>query len=89
MHLAANSGLNSDRKHFFSAQQRANALSNFDFLTSRIVSRGKSDTWRSNVPTMGRTLALLLSELYAIVKVTNGFGIGPILGQVSAKGRQI
>ena len=72
MHLAANSGPNSGRQHFFSAQQRANAVSNSGFLTSRMVYRGKSDTWHSNVPSMARTLALLLSELDAIIKVTIG-----------------
>ena len=72
MHLAANSGLNSGRQHFFSAQQRANAVPNFGFLTSRMVCRGKSNTWPSNVLSMGQTLALLLSELDGIVKVTIG-----------------
>ena len=68
MHLAVNSG----RQHLFSAQQRANAAPNSGFLTSRMVCRGKSDTWPSNVPSMSQTLALLLSELDTIVKVTIG-----------------
>ena len=72
MHLAANSGPNSGRQHLFSAQQRANAVPNSGFLTSRMVCRGKSDTWPSNVPSMSPTLALLLSELDAIVKLTIG-----------------
>ena len=72
MHLAANSGPNSGYQHLFSAQQRANAVPNSGFLTSRMVCRGKSDTWPSNVPSMGWTLALLLSELDAIVKMTIG-----------------
>ena len=53
-------------------QKRANAVPNSGFLTSRMVSRGKSDTWPSNVPSMSPTLALLLSELDAIVKMTIG-----------------
>ena len=48
MHLAANSSPNSGRQHLFSAQQRANAVPNSGFLTSRMVCRGKSDTWPSN-----------------------------------------
>ena len=72
MHLAANAGPNSGRLHFFSAQQRANAMPNSGFLTSRMVCHGKSDTWPSNVPSMSPTLALLLSELDAIVKMTIG-----------------
>ena len=59
-------------QHLFSAQQRFNTVPNSGFLTSRMVCRGKSDTWPSNVPSMGRTLALLLSELDVIVKVTFG-----------------
>ena len=50
MHLAANSGPNSGCQHFFSAQQRANAVPNSGFLSSGMVCRGKSDTWPSNVP---------------------------------------
>ena len=69
MHLAVNSGPNFDRQHFFSAQQRAGAVSKSGFLTSRMVYRGKSDTWPSNVPSLGRILALLHLELDAIVKV--------------------
>ena len=42
------------------------------FFTSRLVCRGKSYTWPSNVPSMDRTLALLLPQLDAIVKVTIG-----------------
>ena len=72
MHLASNSGPNSGRQNLFSAQQRANAVPNFGFLTSRMGCRGKSDTWPSSMPSMGQTLALLLSELDAIVKVTIG-----------------
>ena len=72
MHLAVNSGPNSGRQHLFLAQQRANAVPNSDFLTSRIVCRGKSDTWPSNMPSMSPTLALLLSELDDIVKMTIG-----------------
>ena len=72
MHFAANAGPNSGRQHLFSAQQRANAVPNSGFLTSRMVCRGKSDTWRSNVPSMIPTLALLLSELDAIVKMKIG-----------------
>ena len=72
MHLAANSGPNSGRQHLFSAQQRANAVPNSGFLTSRIVCRAKSDTWPSNVPSMSPNLALLLSELDAIVTMTIG-----------------
>ena len=68
MHLATYSG----RQHLFSAQQRADAVPNSGSLTSRIVCRGKSDTWPNNVPFMGRTQTLLLSELDAIVKVTIG-----------------
>ena len=45
MHLVANAGPNSGRQHLFSAQQWANAVPNFGFLTSRMVCRGKSDTW--------------------------------------------
>ena len=52
--------------------QRTDAVPNSGFLTSRMVFRGKSHTWRSNVPSMGRTLVLLLSELDAIVKMTIG-----------------
>ena len=47
-------------------------MPNSGYLTSRMVCRGKSDTWSSNVPTMGQTVALLLSELDAIVKMTTG-----------------
>ena len=72
MHLAANAGPNSGRQHLFSAQQRANAVPNCGFLTSKMVCRGKSDTWPSNVPSMSPTLAPLLSELDAIVKMTIG-----------------
>ena len=68
MHLAANSG----RQYLFSAQQWANAVPNSGFLTSGMVCRGKSDTWPSNVPSMSPTLALLLSELDTIVKMTIG-----------------
>ena len=60
MDLAVNSGPNSGRQHLFSAQQRANVVPNSGFFTSIMVCRGKSDIWRSNVPSMGRTLALLL-----------------------------
>ena len=70
MHLAANTGPNSGRQHFFSAQQRADAGLNSGFLTSRMVCRGKSDTWPSNVPSMSPTQALLLSDLDATVKIT-------------------
>ena len=83
MKLAANSGPNSGRQHLFSAQQWADAVPSSGFLTSRMVCRGKIDTWRSNVPSMGRTLALLLSELDAIVKVT----IGLVQGRYWAKFR--
>ena len=72
MHLAANSGSNSYRQHLAAAQKRANAVPNSYFLTYRMVSRGKSDTCPSNVLFMGWNLALLLSELDAIVKVTIG-----------------
>ena len=72
IHLSNNSGANSGRQHLFSAQQRANAVSNSGFLTSRMVCRGKSDTWPGNMPSMDWTLALLLSELDVIVKVTIG-----------------
>ena len=44
IHLAANAGPNSGRQHLFSAHQRANAVPNSGFLTSRMVCRGKSDT---------------------------------------------
>ena len=74
MHLAANPGPNSGRQQLFSAQQRADAVPNSGFLSSRMFYRGKSDTCSSNMPSMGRTegrsLALSLSELEAIVKVT-------------------
>ena len=72
MHLAVNSGPNSGRQHFFLTQQRANAVPNSGFLTSRMVCCGKSDKWPSNVPSIGQTLALLHSELDVIVKVTIG-----------------
>ena len=72
MYLAANSGPNSGRQHLFLTQQRANAVPKSGFLTSRMVSRGKSDTWHSSVPSVARTLALLLLELDAIIKVTIG-----------------
>ena len=72
MHLAANSGPNSGRQHLFSTQQRTNAVPNFGFFTSRMVCRGKSDTLPSNVPSMSPTLALLLSALDPIVKMTIG-----------------
>ena len=42
------------------------------FLTSRMVCRGKSDIRPSNLLSMGRTRALLLSELDAIVNMTIG-----------------
>ena len=86
MNLAANSGPNSGRQHLFPAQQRANAVPNSGFLTPRMFCPGKSDTWPSNVPSMGRILSILLSALDAIVKIYNRLGIGPILGQVSAEG---
>ena len=70
MHLAANSGPNSVRQQLISEQQQVDAVPNSGFLTSRIVFCGKSDTWSSTVPPMGRNLALLLSRLDAIVKVT-------------------
>ena len=70
IHLVANFGPNSDRQHLLSAQQRADAVPNSRFLSSRIVCRGKSDTWPSNMPSMDQTLALLLSEMDAMVKVT-------------------
>ena len=76
MHLTANSGPNFGHQHLFSAQQRADAVPNFGFLSSIMVCRGKSDTWPINVPSMGRTLALLLSKLDATVKVTIGFVLG-------------
>ena len=63
MHLAANSGPNSSRQYLLSAQQRVNAVPNSSFLTSRIVCHGKSNTWPSNVPSMGRTLTFLILEL--------------------------
>ena len=63
MHLAANSGPNFVRQHLFSAQQRANAVPNSGFLTSRMVCRSKSDTSHRNLPSMGRTPALLMSKL--------------------------
>ena len=72
MHLAVNCGPNSGRQDLVLVQQRADAVSNSGFLTSRMVCPGKSDTWPSNVPSMDGTLALLLSELDAIVKVTIG-----------------
>ena len=72
MHLAANSGPNSGRQYLFSAQQWANAAPNSGFLTSGMVCHDKSDTWPNNVPSMSPTLALLLSELDAIVKITIG-----------------
>ena len=83
MYLAANSGINSVRQHLFSVQQRANFVPNSGFLTSRMVWCGRSETWSSNVPSMGRTLALLLSELNAIVKGT----IGLVWGRYWAKYR--
>ena len=48
MDLAVNSGPNSGRKHLFLAQKGANAVPNSGFLTSRMVCRGKIDTWPSN-----------------------------------------
>ena len=72
MHLAANSGPKCGHQHLFLAQQRPDAVPISGFLTSRMVYRDKSDTWPSNVLSMGQTLALLLSELDAIVKVTIG-----------------
>ena len=72
MHLAPNSGPNFGHQHLFSAQQRANAVPNSGFLTSRMVCRAKSDTWPSDVPSMNPNLALLLSELDAIVTMTIG-----------------
>ena len=72
MHLATIAVPNSGRQHLFSAQERANAVPIPDFLTSRMVCRGKSDTWPSKVPSMSPTLVLLLSELDAIVKMTIG-----------------
>ena len=72
MHLACNSGPNSGHQYLFSAQQWANAVPNSGFLTSRMVCRGKSDTWPSTVPSMSPTLVLLLSKLDAIVKMTIG-----------------
>ena len=72
MYLAANLGPNSGRQHLFSAEQRADAVSTSRFLTSRMVFPGKNDTWRSNVLSMGHILALLLSELDAMEKVTIG-----------------
>ena len=73
LHLAANSGPNSGRLHLFSAQQQAIALPNSGFLTSRMVCRGKSDTWPSNVPSMGPTLVLLFSELLIFVEMKKYF----------------
>ena len=70
--LAANFGPNYGRQHLFSAQQRADAVPDSGFLTSGMVCRGQSDTWFSNMPSMGHTRALLLSQLDAIVKVTIG-----------------
>ena len=72
MDLAANSGPNSGRQHLFFAHHRPDAVPNSGLLTSGMVCRGKSDTWPSNVPSMGQTLTLLLSELDLIVKVTIG-----------------
>ena len=72
MHLEANIGPNSGREHLFSAQQRAKSVPNSGFLTFRMVCCGKSDIWRSNVASMGQTLALLLSELDAMVKMAIG-----------------
>ena len=72
IYLATNSGPDSGRQYLCSAQQRANAVPNSGFLTSRRVCRGTSETWPSNVPSMGWTLTLLLSELDAIVKMTIG-----------------
>ena len=72
MHLAANSGPNSGCQHLFSAQQWADAVPDSGFLTSRMVYRGESDTWSSNILSMGRALALLLSKLIAMVKVKIG-----------------
>ena len=72
IHLVDNFGPNSGRQHFFPAQQRADAISNSGFLISRMVCYGKSDTWPSNVPFVGLTLALLLPELDAIVQVIIG-----------------
>ena len=83
MHLAANSGPNSGRQHLFSAQQRANAVPNSGFLTSRMVCHGKSDTWPSNELDSGSfTFATGCHS-----KRDNRLGIGPTLGQVSAEGR--
>ena len=73
MHLASNSGPNFGRQHLFLSHQRVDGVPNPGFLTSRMVCLGKNDTWPSNVQSMGWTLALLLSELDAIVKVTIGF----------------
>ena len=81
MYLAANPGPNSGCQHLFLAQQRADAVPNSGFLNSGMVCRGKSDTWPSNVPSMSLTLALLLSELDAIVKMT----IGLVQGRYWAK----
>ena len=72
MHLGANAGPNSGRQHLFSAQQRANAVPNSRFLTFKMVCRDKSDTWPSNVLSMGQTPALLISKLDAMVKMTIG-----------------
>ena len=72
MHLADNSGPNSGRQHLFLAKQRPDAVSNSGFLTFRMVCHSKSDTWLSNVPSMGWTLDFLFSELNIIVKVTIG-----------------
>ena len=60
------------RQDLFSAQQRANVVPNSGFLTSRMVCRDKNDTWPSNEPSMSPNLALLTSELDAIVKMTIG-----------------
>ena len=49
-------------------------MPNSGFLTSKMVCRGKSDIWPSNVPSTSPTLALLLSEMAA--------EIGPILCRI-------
>ena len=88
LYLAASSGPNFGCQHLIFAQQWADAVPNFGFLSSKIFCRDKSDTWPSKVPSMGRTLALLLSELDAIVKVTIGLVQGQYWGKFRLKVRK-
>ena len=89
MHLAANSGPNSERQYLFLEQQRADTVPNSGFLTTRMDCRGKSDTWPNNVPSIGPDFGSFTFGTGCHSKNDNRLGIGPILGQVSAEGRSI